>query len=387
MSDNNIYIKQANNKEGYYGDESSTKPTRSVGTAKSFKRVLEKEREKDDETDEQKVSERDRKEKSSEELADSSYVGSKKTVSLFDLSQHAKTENPTKMEPHSNQAASDEVATEGAVEANAPVTPETTTKLKKPGESIYDSFAMASKSNEKNAEAPPTPAALFAKTEKKEESLVSKKTLEELIEKREELLVSKKTSEELPEILAPIMSSHMKENVTNPFVPEQADLATINPQGFVQPVTNAQFSSSNVSGEKALPPTTNIYLLVEQMIKHLSVMTVGDKHETTVTLQQPPLFAGAQLQITGFESARGELNVSFANLTVPAQQLLAQQQQNLLQALELRGYHVHIFTASTYNEQPIITTGSANDQRRQGEQGQEQGRSGGQRRDQEEGEA
>lgn len=125
----------------------------------------------------------------------------------------------------------------------------------------------------------------------------------------------------------------------------------VNPQPMVPPM---DISVSEGASAKPIPPSATLQSLINQLVDQISVMTQGDKTETTLTLSQPPLFAGAQLILTGFESARGELNITLANLTQNAQVIVQHQQQNLLSSLEAKGYHVHIFTATTV-ENPIIT--------------------------------
>ena len=141
---------------------------------------------------------------------------------------------------------------------------------------------------------------------------------------------------------------------------------------MIQPAQSNQETAQFTAVDKPIPTTTTTQQLVEQMIKEINILTQNDRSETTVTLQNPPLFAGAQLSITSFDSARGELNIKFANLTPPAQQLLAGQQQNLILALETRGYQVHIFTATTYNEQPIAQVDLPREQDRDQREGDRQ---------------
>lgn len=164
-----------------------------------------------------------------------------------------------------------------------------------------------------------------------------------------------------------------KENVANPFPQEQLDLSAVNPQALVTPVAQIQGVASTVDTARAMPIPAQMQALIDQLAKEISVMTIGDKTETTITLRHPPLFAEAQVMITGYQSARGELNITFANLTQNAQQILEQQQTSLLAALETKGYFVHIFTATTSELQtPIATAGQQADRERPQDQGKKQ---------------
>ncbi|MGZ3732689.1 MAG: hypothetical protein ACXU9U_02985 [Parachlamydiaceae bacterium] len=158
------------------------------------------------------------------------------------------------------------------------------------------------------------------------------------------------------------------------FVREQVDISTVNPQS--NPVTSVS-ATADVGAKAPMAPSATVAELINQLLKELTTMSVGDKTETTIVLKHPPLLDGAQVVMTGFDSARGELNIKFANLTQQAQALIEQQQQSLLTALETKGYHVHIFVATTVNEPQIMTTaGQPTDKERQQrqEQGQGQGR-------------
>ena len=166
-------------------------------------------------------------------------------------------------------------------------------------------------------------------------------------------------------------ASVKKENVANPFAQEHVDLSSINPQGLTTPASPVELTQniSTAAPSKPMPATATIVLL-DALVKEISTMKVGDKTETTITLQRPPLFANAQVMITGFDSAKGELNISFGNLTQNAQHVIEQQQQSLLLALETKGYQVHIFTATTLELQNPIA--SAQQSQQQGSQQQRQ---------------
>jgi hypothetical protein len=114
-------------------------------------------------------------------------------------------------------------------------------------------------------------------------------------------------------------------------------------------------------------------------------MYTVDKHgqtDTVITLKYPPLFQDAKIIVTSFDSAKGEFNISFENLTQAAQLLLDKEEnrQSLLSALEKRGYNVHILSTTTvetapiYEERPIShAREKEQDERQQGrDQEQEQ---------------
>lgn len=169
--------------------------------------------------------------------------------------------------------------------------------------------------------------------------------------------------------LLPVKSKKEK-NEGNPFPQEHIDLSRVGTQG-IPPVVPIE-SVSITPSEKPVPVvSTDMQLLIDQLLKEISVVTKGDKTETTLILKHPPLFDGAHVVITGFGSAQGEFNIAFGNLTQNAQTVVQQQQQNLLMALEAKGYYVHIFTATTVDVQPILLSeGQVPNQKQQQREGQ-----------------
>lgn len=165
-----------------------------------------------------------------------------------------------------------------------------------------------------------------------------------------------------------------KTNIANPFPREQMDLSSVNPQAQIAPVAQVDLNNAvTTSAPKPIPSSATMYVLLEVLAKEISTMQAGDKTETTVILQRPPLFANAQVQITGFESAKGQLNITFGNLTQNAQHVIEQQQASLLLALETKGYQVHIFTATTLELQnPIASAQQAGQEQQQREREQNQ---------------
>jgi GTP-dependent phosphoenolpyruvate carboxykinase len=71
-----------------------------------------------------------------------------------------------------------------------------------------------------------------------------------------------------------------------------------------------------------------------------------------VTLKHPPLFAGTTIVVTAFDNAKNEFNISIENLTQAGKQMMDQEnnRNNLLLALEQKGYAVHILSTTTLTE-------------------------------------
>jgi hypothetical protein len=168
----------------------------------------------------------------------------------------------------------------------------------------------------------------------------------------------------------PLNKSKNKE--TSPFNREQPDLSTVNPLATQSNATiNTHFSTQT---EKPVLPVKSLQEIINQMVKEVQSMEAEGKTDTTVTLKYPPVFEGAQLVVTSFDNARGEFNIAFENLTQAAQKLLEAQENkaNLLLALEQKGYHVHIITASTIDEQRLQTSNVEDPHRDRNEEGNDQ---------------
>ena len=111
-----------------------------------------------------------------------------------------------------------------------------------------------------------------------------------------------------------------------------------------------------------------------QLVQKAEILQQGGKTDTTLTLKHPPLFAGAKLTLTTFDSAKGEFKVTFSELTPKAQELISLHgQESLNKALENKGYTVHIMVATTETEKFIAQADKSSYAKEQGDQrGQQQ---------------
>lgn len=162
-----------------------------------------------------------------------------------------------------------------------------------------------------------------------------------------------------------------KENYTTRFDTEQPDLSYVNPLAAAMPVN----STAPIQQAKEVLPPSHIQDIINQLVQKISIIEVSGRTDTTLTLKHPPLFEGANLIVTAFDSAKGEFNISFENLTQAAKQLLDMRvnQESLRTALEQKGYAVHILTATTLIEHPqIAPSESSNREREEGQRQQQQ---------------
>lgn len=121
--------------------------------------------------------------------------------------------------------------------------------------------------------------------------------------------------------------------------------------------------------------TASLQSVVEQIAKEMALVQRSDRSETLLTLKHPPMFAGAEVNITEFKTARGEFNIRFSNLSTEAKALIDNQANlNALRAgLEGKGFALHIVTSTT-DPAPIAASSESDRGRNdEGEKDQEQG--------------
>ncbi|NGX41889.1 MAG: hypothetical protein K940chlam7_00163 [Chlamydiae bacterium] len=146
-----------------------------------------------------------------------------------------------------------------------------------------------------------------------------------------------------------------KGKTASQFIQESPDLSAINPM-----VTSPAASSSSVQrAEQAQSAAQNMQEIIDQIIDKLYTLKVDGKTDTLITLKHPPLFAGSSVVVTAFDTAKGEFNITFENLTQAAKQILdlKQNQESLKFGLEQKGYTVHIVTTTTLSETLNIAEG------------------------------
>jgi hypothetical protein len=168
-----------------------------------------------------------------------------------------------------------------------------------------------------------------------------------------------------------------KTKFTTVFAREQPDLNSVNP--------NAGLQTAFVAPTKSVDSPIRTHIvelkdLVDQLVKQLTIVSDPNsgKTDTTLTLKHPPLFAGANVTVTAFKSAKGEFNITFENLNPQAKVLidLAENQNALRNSLEQKGYMVHIVIATTTTLENTQTVKGEQLGSRQEDESQQQGREG-----------
>ncbi|NGX57951.1 MAG: hypothetical protein K940chlam3_00852 [Chlamydiae bacterium] len=210
------------------------------------------------------------------------------------------------------------------------------------------------------------------KTEKKEEkelpsafSLATTAPKKKIGEKREDEKPADDVAEE--ELLEKEKKS--KQSVQ---AREKSDLAQ--PQMQDQMKASALMGAEQ-TGSVAKTSKAQMDLLMKLLVDSVTQMKTDGKTETTVVLKHPPLFAGAKLTLTAFDTAKGEFNVTFSELTAQAKQLLDMQQakESLMRHLEEKGYVLHIMVTTTEKEETLLTAEAEKFEREREEEREREG--------------
>lgn len=157
--------------------------------------------------------------------------------------------------------------------------------------------------------------------------------------------------------------------VADVVIPKDAALPT-------PPIAPVVHAIESVAKPQAVPMTRDLQEVIDHVVKSISLLSASNQTDLLVTLRNPPILSGSELVLSSFGTAKGEFNVAFYNLTQASQQFLQQihAQTGIKQALEQKGYIMHMFIASAQPYQPIVATDTDNrtDQRRFHDEGQGQ---------------
>lgn len=141
----------------------------------------------------------------------------------------------------------------------------------------------------------------------------------------------------------------VEDKFTTRYTQEQPDLTYVNPLATTARPIDA------IETAKPLPKEisrVDIAALVDQIVKNMYTVETQGRTDTVITLQNPPLFKDAHIVVSSFDSARGQFNISFENLTQAAQKILSDDvnRTGLINALHEKGYGVQILTFTTQTE-------------------------------------
>jgi len=137
------------------------------------------------------------------------------------------------------------------------------------------------------------------------------------------------------------------------YMEDRPNYAFVNPFAAAMQTTPAIEPVSSNKVQQAMPVKTQMAEIARQLIEKMYIVERSGNTDTIIELKYPPLFQGANLTVTSYDSAKGELNISFTGLTQEAQKMIDDRnnQINLLAVLHDKGYNVHIISTSTRVEE------------------------------------
>lgn len=211
------------------------------------------------------------------------------------------------------------------------------------------------------------------------EAIPKPNTAETKSVKSEKSTQDRKLAEESVSIFTPYAFTERpkdKERVNAHFTQEQPDLSYVNPMNAGLHVAATPVASSSVEGPRSVIPP-DVQRMMEHIIDKITTLSNDGKTDTTVTIRNLPLFDGANLKISSYDSARGEFNISFDNLKPDALAILQENQEGLRSSMLNKGFTVHILTMTTNEEiQPFTAEPQSFSRDRGFGGGGEQGQSG-----------
>lgn len=146
-----------------------------------------------------------------------------------------------------------------------------------------------------------------------------------------------------------------KNQKASDYTESRGDLSYLDPNRSANmPIQSRSFDIGSGGSEEAASGSLTLQQIIDQVVDSIHVLKADGHTETVVMLKHPPELVGAELVLTAFSQARGEFNIAIHNLTQAAQLFLEQNniRLGLKQALEEKGYTVHIITTTT---QPFTT--------------------------------
>jgi hypothetical protein len=166
-----------------------------------------------------------------------------------------------------------------------------------------------------------------------------------------------------------------KRSENTQFVEEKPDLASVAPAPPIRIHEQIAPIAKTETAKPAGPDYKTIQQIIDQIVDKIYLVKENGRSDTTIVLKNPPLLEGVKVTISSFESARGQYNITFENLTQMAKDVLDFQANRdaLKLALDNKGIVVQMITTTTTYDQPIATAWHEGGQGQGEDQGQGQG--------------
>lgn len=149
----------------------------------------------------------------------------------------------------------------------------------------------------------------------------------------------------------------------------QPDISYTNPHAQITGINPINLNLS-ARVEQTIPVKSPIHDIVVELIDQINIVQTKGQTDTVVTLNAPGIFKGAIVVMSEFDTANGQLNLAFENLTAQAKNLLDSlpNKESLLLALSKEGYTVQMYTTTTIVEHRPITSNQTEGQQKQREE-------------------
>ncbi len=144
------------------------------------------------------------------------------------------------------------------------------------------------------------------------------------------------------------------EKDTSRYAQEQPDLSYVNPMSIASPLPPINPVRPEMI-EKPAQTMQTLQALVSELVKQLYTVEKKGQTDTVIILDNPPKFKDAKIIVSSFETAKGQVNIAFENLTQEAQRIidLESNRKSLINLLNQNGYNVHILIATTSTSENI----------------------------------
>lgn len=214
--------------------------------------------------------------------------------------------------------------------------------------------------------------------EGREESLkMSKKNLTGVVDTKKNSRTLKKEADgdTLSSLPKEEEYNNKKENkISTLYSSQHTELSTVNPLSAGS--SNIHAIENSIAAKAEAEHTTPVWQIVDKIVEEMYTLEKSGQTDTVITLKHPPIFEGAQIVVTSFDSAKKEFNLAFENLTNNAKNLLDTNLAALTRDLHEKGYVTHIVTTSTSSEHIAVKTDESRQDRgqedREGQQQQKQ---------------
>lgn len=127
------------------------------------------------------------------------------------------------------------------------------------------------------------------------------------------------------------------------YLPEQPDLASMNPMWIA---TQQAVALANTEQTNTTPVQKTMQEIIEQITKEIYSMEVAGQKDTVVKLNSD-VFKDVRIVLSEFDSAKGQINIAFTNLTQAAERMIQMNKGALIDALRNDNIVVQQFQTST----------------------------------------